>query len=159
MVAGEPEYLEFAERDTDTVVAEMARMAEAREGWINFEPAVRVEDVPPPKSGLFSLFSGRGPDVPLATWTPGEVRKGGRPEPPSIGLLHPAGANARGKLAELGRAVPDGWVVLQDFGKKGLVVAVPPEADHGEVLAWLLAAARALSIIPITGTWRAVIYR
>ena len=75
-----------------------------------------------------------------------------------VGILHAAGARAGGTLAELGHAVPDGWVVLQDFSKKGLVAAVPPSVDHADVVTWLLRAARLLSRVPLTGRWRAVVY-
>ena len=156
--AAEPDYVELPGGDPDPVLPAMAEMAESHRGWINFEPAVHVEDVPPPKSGLFSLFSGRGPDVPLATWTPGQARKSGRPEPPMVGILHPSGPQAKVRLADRGRAVPDGWVVMQDYAKKGLVVAVPPAVAHGDVVKWLLQAAGALSVVPLTGTWRAAIY-
>lgn len=157
MAGGEPDYLEFTLADLGDVLPRMAGMAERHEGWVNFEPAVRMEDAPPPRSGLFSLFSARGPDVPLATWTPGEARKG-RPEPPTVGILHGAGPGAKGKLAARGFPVPEGWVVLQDYGKKGLVVAVPPAVGHAQVVDWLLRAATALSDIPLTGTWRAAFY-
>ncbi|MDQ4096429.1 MAG: hypothetical protein M3144_00970 [Actinomycetota bacterium] len=155
----EPEYVEFTEGSADEVLDRMARLAAAQQGWMNFEPAVDVDDLPPPRSPLFGLLSGRGPDVPLATWAAGTAPKGrGRPEPPTIGLLHPAGARARAALAEQGHPVPDGWVVLQDFSKKGLVVAVPPAVAHADVVAWLLRAARLLSAVPLTGQWRAAVY-
>ena len=75
-----------------------------------------------------------------------------------VGLQHPAGTRARARLAAAGRPVPDGWVVMQDHARKGLVVAVPPTVAHAEVLRWLLEAASALSATPVTGTWRASIY-
>lgn len=75
-----------------------------------------------------------------------------------IGLQHGAGSKVKTKLAEMGHPVPDGWVVTQDSSKKGLVVAVPPSADHGDVLGWLLRAAALVSIVPLTG-WRAAVYR
>ena len=157
MPLAEPDYVEFHPDDIAAVVDRMAAMLATRRGWINFEPAVLVDDVPEPKSGLFGLMSGRGPDVPLATWTPGEERKG-RAEPPTIGLQHGSGPGARARLAENGRGVPDGWVVLQDHSRKGLVVAVPPAVPHGDVVAWLLGAARVLSTVPLTGRWRAAVY-
>lgn len=157
MPVAEPDYVEFTPDDPAAVVDRMAAMVAAHRGWINFEPAVRVDDVPEPKSGLFGLMSGRGPDVPLATWTPGEARKG-RADPPTIGLQHGSGPGARARLAEHGRAVPEGWVVLQDHSRKGLVVAVPPAVAHGEVVAWLLGAAKVLSTVPLIGRWRAAVY-
>jgi hypothetical protein len=135
----------------------MAAIAEAHEGWVNFQPSVHVEDVPSPGSGAFSLFSARGPAVPLGTWTPPSAPRRGRPEPAMVGLQHGAGSKAKGVLAERGRAVPDGWVVVQDSSKKGLVVAVPPQVDAAEVVRWLVGAAAALSTVPLTG-WRAAIY-
>jgi hypothetical protein len=158
-MTAEPEYVEFTEGSVDDVLDRMSRLTAAQQGWMNFEPAVGLDDVPPPRDGLFGLFSGRGPDVPLATWVAGTAAKGRRrPEPPTVGLLHPAGARARAALAEHGHPIPEGWVVLQDFSKKGLVVAVPPAVAHAEVVAWLLRAARLLSGVPLTGRWRAVVY-
>ena len=133
-------------------------MSETGKGWVNFEPAVHVEDVPPSGSGAFSLVSGRGPVVPLGTWTPGSVTRRGRAEPAMLGLQHPAGAKAKPLLAEQGHAVPDGWVVVQDHVRKGLVVAGPGEVAPEDALRWLLRAARLLSTIPLTGGWRAAIY-
>ena len=55
MPLAEPEYLEFADGDFGEVVRRMAALTEAHDGWINFEPAVDIEDVPPAKDGLFVL--------------------------------------------------------------------------------------------------------
>jgi hypothetical protein len=136
----------------------MDALAEAHRGWVNFQPAVDVDDLPPASDGFFGLFSGRGPDVPLATWTPPTAPRRGRGEPEMIGLQHGAGRRIKSRLAEAGHPVPDGWVVLQDYVKKGLVISMPPGTAHAEVLAWLLAAARAVSPVPIRGMWRASVY-
>lgn len=152
-----PDYVEFLTDDLSPAVARMAELTERRDGWINFEPAVDEDDLPPPRSGLAGLLTGRGPDVPLATWTPGRMR-GDRGEPPSVGVHHGAGPGARARLIAAGRPVPQGWVVLQDHAKRGLVAAVPPAVPHDEVLAWLLAAATALSTVPVGRDWRAAVY-
>ncbi len=153
-----PRYVEFHPDRPDEVVDVMAAMAEAGRGWVNFEPAVDADDVPPSGSGAFSLFSGRGPVVPLCTWTPGATGRRGRSEPAMLGLQHPAGTKARPLLAELGHAVPDGWIVVQDHVRKGLVVAVASTVGPADALRWLLRAAKLLSTIPLTGGWRAAVY-
>lgn len=153
-----PQYLEFDPDRADEVVATMAAMARAGKGWVNFEPAVDVDDVPP-ESGTFSLFSGRGPVVPLGTWTPGSTSRRGRVARAMLGLQHPAGSKAKPLLAERGHPVPQGWLVVQDHVRKGLVVSVAAEADAADVLRWLLHAATLLTTVPLTGRWRAAIYR
>ena len=154
----EPRYVEFQPDRPDQVVAVMDAMAESGKGWVNFEPAVDVEDVPPSGSGAFSLFSGRGPVVPLGTWTPGAAGRRGRVEPAMLGLQHPAGSKAKPLLAELGHAVPDGWMVVQDHVRKGLVVSVPSTVGPADALRWLLRAARLLSTVRLAGGWRAAVY-
>jgi hypothetical protein len=94
----------------------------------------------------------------LGTWTPASTPRRGRREPAMLGLQHPAGSKAKPLLAELGHPVPDGWVVVQDHVRKGLVVALPETAAPSDALAWLLRAARLLSTIPLQGEWRATIY-
>lgn len=150
-------YVEFDADRLGEVVAAMDAMAEAREGWVNFEPAVREEDAPT-DGGVFSLFSGRGPAIPLGTWTPSPAPRRGRTEPAMIGLQHPSGGKAKPFLERVGHPVPEGWPVTQDYAKKGLVVALPPGTDHEEIVRWLLRAAALLSTVPLTGEWRAALY-
>jgi hypothetical protein len=155
----EPDYVEFLTDDLTAVLARMADLAERQDGWINFQPAVDVDDLPPARTGLAGLITGRGPDVPLATWTPGAAPRGrNRGELPSIGLQHGAGPGARARLDAAGHPVPQGWVVLQDHAKRGLVVAVPPAVAHVELLEWLLRAAAVLSTVPLDRDWRAAVY-
>jgi hypothetical protein len=155
----EPEYVEFTERDLNALLNRMAALARDYGGWINLQPAVDVDDLPPPRTGLGALLSGRGPDVPLVTWTPGAAGRGrARPEPPTVGIQHGAGPRAVATLAQRGHAVPHGWVVLDDHAKRGLVAAVPPATPHDEVVGWLLGAATALCAVPLAGRWRAEIY-
>lgn len=158
ITTSEPTYLPFTADDLDPVVRVMVAMAEAHDGWVNFEPSIPVDDVPAAQAGAFSLFSGRGPAVPLGTWTPPPAPRRGRGGPAMIGIQHGAGSRVKNRLAELDHPVPDGWVVMQDHARKGLVVAVPPTAGPTEVVRWLLAAATSLSAVPLTG-WRAAVYR
>jgi hypothetical protein len=157
-VTSEPRYVEFQPDRLDAVVAEMEAIGQTGIGWLNLEPAVEVDDVAAAGSGTFALFSGRGPVVPLATWTPARVQRRGRREPAMIGLQHPAGLKAKPLLAELGHPVPDGWVVVQDHVRKGLVVSLPDGTDAEGALDWVIRAARLLSTVPLTGQWRAAVY-
>ena len=151
----EPRYVEFRPDDLWPVLPFMERMAASHTGWINFEPAIHEEDTPPERSGLFgNLFTARGPDVPLATWTPGEARRGGAVGRAMLGILHASGPKAAKRVD-----IPTGWVRLQDHAKKGLVVAVPTDVGHKEALTWLLGATEKLSVVPLTGQWRAVVYQ
>ena len=58
-----------------------------------------------------SWSGARGPTVPLATWTPGE-----------IGIQHAAGQQVVRTLAERGVPVPEEWYVVSDHPKRGLVL-------------------------------------
>ena len=155
----EPRYVEFTPDACDVVLSVMAELADAHEGWVNFEPSVHEEDVPAAGSA-FSLFSSRGPAVPLGTWTPAAPPRRGRAraDPAMVGLQHGAGSKVKALLAGREHPVPDGWVVTQDHPRKGLVLAVPPDTGPGEVGAWLVGAAATLSAVPLTG-WRAAVYR
>jgi len=96
--------------------------------------------------------------VPLCTWTPGEVRRRGV-EPASVGVQHAAGPKVVRRLAELGAPpVPDGWLVVQDHPKRGLVVRPAVVAGPEAVLSWLLGVGEALCLPPVSGWWTAAVY-
>jgi hypothetical protein len=160
MVA-EPLVIEFDEDNRAPVVSRMLAMADARQGWVNFTPGLDMDYPPPARSALVNLFGARGPDVPLATWTP--PSRGDR-EPSTVGIQHAQGPKVADRLAGLGLAIPEGWRTLQDHPKRGLVCAVPTigadDADELDgVLDWLLHATGALCPLPRTGEWRALCYR
>ena len=157
-MTSEPRYVEFQPDRVDDVVAAMEAVEGAGAGWVNFEPAVEAEDVAAAGSGTFALFSGRGPVVPLATWTPATTQRRGRREPAMIGLQHPAGSKAKPLLAERGHSVPEGWTVVQDHVRKGMVIALPDGVPPAVALQWLLRSARLLATVPLTGEWRAAVY-
>jgi hypothetical protein len=158
-VTAEAEVLEADWEGMAAVVARMDDLATRQAGWVNLQPGIAPEDAPRADAGLFGLFSGRGPVVPVATWTAPAPRRRGPPEPEQVGIQHPAGGRAAGLLADAGLGVPAGWRVVQDHPRRGLVVAVPPGTAHDEVLDWLLRATAHLSAVPVTGRWRATVHR
>ena len=115
-----------------------------RAAYINLWPGVDAAAVPP-RTALGNLLGNRGPTVPLATWTPGE-----------IGLQHTAGQRVRAFLAERGVPVPDDWYVAAEHPKRGLVLKTY-QTPPAEALAWLVRAATATCPLPITGPWLAVV--
>lgn len=155
----EPELIEFRPDERAEVLEHMRELAADGKGWINLEPGIDPAYEPAEQSGFLGLLTGRGPDATLATWTPGEQRRG-RVGPVTIGLQHAAGPKAADRLRSLGTPVPPEWRVTGDHSRRGLVVLVPDGTDHDIVLRWLLDAGTALSPhLPLTGTWRASIYR
>ncbi|HLT70297.1 MAG TPA: hypothetical protein VKZ72_09035 [Acidimicrobiales bacterium] len=155
MPGREPVVLDFDEQHRAPVVERMVAMAAAGAGWVNLSPGLDVDE-PPPRSLLSSLIGGRGPTVPLATWT----TPGGR-RPAQVGVEHGQGPRALEVLAERGVPLPPGWQRVQDHAKRGIVVVPPPAVTADaldEVLDWMLRAAGALCPLPRTGEWRAYCY-
>jgi hypothetical protein len=112
--------------------------------FINISPGVDAAEVPP-RTGLAHLFGNRGPTVPLATWTPGE-----------IGIQHMAGQKVTRFLAERGCPVPEEWYVASEHPKRGLVLKTyqsPPE----DTLRWLVEACRRLCPLEVVYPWQAVV--
>jgi hypothetical protein len=116
--------------------------------FVNLRPGVDEHEVPP-TSVFGSLFTARGPAVPLATWTPDE----------GLGLQHGTGPKALERLSELGHPLPGGWRKVADHPKRGLVVQPAQETDPGSALRWLARAAALLCPLPITGPWVATVHR
>ena len=113
-------------------------------GWINLQPDVDEDDVPPSGSALFGLFSTRGPVVPLCTWHPGER---------SAGVQHGTGPKVTSRID-----VPAGWRVVQDHPRRGLVVRVPPDVPNLDVLRWLIQVGSALCPVPAREHWLAELH-
>jgi hypothetical protein len=146
----------FRVEDRAGVLAEMAMLADGS-GWLVLDAGVSEEDLPP--ASIFGgLFGASGPEAPELSWVPG-ARGGRRVEPLSVGIRHAAGPKAKRRLADSGHPVPEGWFVVQDNPRRGLVAQVPDTEAHADVLDWLLRAAGVLAIVPLTGEWRARIFR
>ena len=112
--------------------------------FVNLHPGVDAERVPP-TSALGNLFGNRGPTVPLATWTPGEV-----------GLQHMAGQRVARFLAARGVPVPDDWYVVSDHPRRGLVLRTY-QTPPAEALRWLVRAATVTCPHEISGPWQATV--
>lgn len=129
----------FDPADLQPVLAELGPS-----GWVNLQPEADLDAEPDESSGLFGVFSSRGPTVPFATWHPGER---------SAGIQHGTGPKLA-KRVEL----PEGWRVVQDHPRRGLVVRVPAGAPDEDVLAWLVATAGPLCPLPLLGRWVAEVH-
>lgn len=151
-----PEVIEFQPADPHVVIAAMDALNAAQHGWITLQPGIRPEDTPPERSILGALFSGTGPPVPVCTWVAPEASQ--KPPHAEVGILHQAGPKVVRRLRDGGIDIPEGWVVLADHPRRGLVVAVHPDSAHGDVLDWLLRAGAALTRVPLTGTWQASVH-
>jgi len=152
------ELLEFRVEDSSAVVGAMAGLRAAHDGWINLHPQVRPEDEPPPRSGLSTLLlAGPVHDIPVCTWVAGKiVREIAQPD--QIGVQHAAGVRVMSRLASAGAALPEGWRLVQDHPRRGVVVNPAPGTDEAEVLSWLLEAGEILSAVRLTGEWRAEVH-
>ena len=157
-----PEVLDFGlgSEVAAEVEAAMTRLAEELDGWVTFEPLFDDEAIPPISRSWLDVFSARGPALPDASWVPGE-RRGDRVTPLSVGLRHPSGGRVVGRLNDAGLPVPEGWRMVQDHPKRGLVIEARPgtPVDAGPLLEWMLAALGALTPMPLTGLWRATFHR
>ena len=165
------EYLDFTVAEFEPVIAEARQIARARDGWVNIRPRP-LEDVdeeqiaefaPTPPEAPVGLFARWRVVVIEGTWVPGKLGRGGA-EDASVGLQHPAGRFAARQLREAGHPVPDGWRIVSDHARRGLVLAVPDgpqgaETHVEEILRWLPGAGAALAPWQVTGRWRAEIHR
>lgn len=140
------------------VVAIMRELAAAHAGWLNLQPDVHVEDVPDTGSPFGRLLTATGPPVPLGSWVPGALKRG-RPAPTALGLQHPGGRKAIWRLRDVGIVVPEGWRVMADHPRRGLVLSLPDGADPTVTLDWLVRAAIELTEMTLPDVWRAAVYR
>lgn len=142
--------------DQGRLVAAMVQLAAAGDGWINLVPQVAEEDVPAPSLRFFTLFSGGGSGATMGTWVPGAHERRGTTRP-SLGIMHVAGTRVVAELRSLSLPVPAGWIVEQDHPRRGLVLRIPLEEPHEQVLAWSIRAVAALAPGPIR-KWSADIH-
>lgn len=160
-MAESADVVEFHRSDPSALAPRFAAIDRRGDGggWINIGPALRGEDwdVIPKPSALAAWFSGRGPVVPMATWTP-ECRTG-KPVPAQIGIAHGTGPNALDRLEAEGVVLPAGWTKKQDHSKHGIVAELPPGADPAVVVAWLIDAMAVLSaVIDTDDDWIAEVH-
>lgn len=151
-----PEVLEFRGDARSEFTAVIRALGEARDGWVNLSPRVDPEALPP--AGIGGIFSARGPAIPLATWVPGtESRKGAAMT--SLGLQHPLGSKAVHRLLELGIGIPDGYRVVTDNPKRGLVLESPGTGDPEEIADWMIRTTGGLSPVEFDQMWVAAVVR
>lgn len=155
------ETIDFDSAGIVPVVREMESLVARGDGlgWVNIGPGLRddqIDQLPAPTL-LGRWFSGRGPAVPMATWTPPRGDRAG--SPPTVGVEHGAGPKALDRLRDAGAPLPAGWRKVQDHAKNGIVVQPAAGASHREVLRWLLSACWALCPIDIEDHWLAEVHR
>src|SRR3954447_15642726 len=155
-MATAPEQVRFMPDAPGELTALMEAMLGRQNGWINTWPDVDDDHLPQRKSFL-SIFSGMGPPVPLCTWVAPQPDQ--KPPHTEIGIQHASGPKAAARLASLGHPVPESWVVLSDHPKRGIVIAVHPDATVAETLDWLVTAGKLLARVPIPARWRATVHK
>lgn len=148
----------FRPPEVDELVTRMRELAGAGSGWVNLQPAVPEDEVPPPPRGLAILFGSAPQAVPVCTWVPGRCGRRGR-VPDQVGVQHGSGPRALARLAADGAPLPPGWRWRQDNPRRGLVVELPQDTDPAEALRWLLHVGALLATVPLTGEWRALVHR
>ena len=141
--------------DLDDLAAQVAAMAAEASGWVNLVPQVEPGHEPPPRRIVAAIFSARGDAIPHATWSAPD--RPGRPA--TLGIEHGTGPRALDRLDEVGLGLRPGWLKAADHARRGLVVTAPPDEQPIEALRWLLQAATALTVPPLTGAWLARLYR
>jgi hypothetical protein len=160
-VAVRSELLAFERSDPEALIEVMRTLAATGEGWVNLQARFPDDDDQAgpqrPRAGVFALFRGRGPTVPVVTWVPAEP--GRTPAIDSLGIQHGAGPKAVAQLDEAGLSVPAGWRRAADHPGRGLVLELASGTDPGEVLRWALPASQVLSDVQLPDTWVASIDR
>lgn len=151
------EKLQFRPGEADGILAAMATITQAGDGWINLLPGIDSDEAPPRPTGLTAILAPRTPGAVMGTWTPQKQTRHSM-KGATVGLIHPAGRFAARQLISLGAPVPSGWVVRQDNQRRGLIVVAPVDAPDREVLDWIVAAGTALCGLVMSGEWRADIY-
>ena len=149
--------MKFSIDELTQIVAYMARLTGAEDGWINLIPRIIEEDERPTSLGFFTLLGGGAIGVTMCTWIPGSHNRRGLIRP-SLGITHVTGHRVFAELHSLAVPIPETWLVEQDHPRRGLVLRVPSNEPHEQVLVWALRAVGALSTPRLIKGWRADIY-
>ena len=150
------DIIDFRSGQLAQVVAHMRGVAERRDGWMNLSPVLEEEDLPR-RTGIEGLLAGRLPLLPIATWIPGQPKRG-RVPPTSLGIQHPAQTKVGRRLGDAGLRPPADWHGKQDHPRRGLILELPDGTDPAEVLAWLLPVIEELAPVELDGDWRATFH-
>ena len=154
-----PEQIELTAAEHGPAVAALAELVGAERGWMNLFPEVAEDDaqaVAP--SAIGALFRASGPPIPQATLiAPADGRRGRRPA--QLGLTHGVGTMVVRRLAAEGIALREGWTVVQDHVRRGLVVRLDDPLDPSAAVEWAMRAATAVCPVPVTGRWLAEVHR
>jgi hypothetical protein len=143
--------VEFTSEDQDEILGYMNELSHARDGWINVLPEKDAAESTG-TLGFLTLFGGGNSGITMFTWKP-------EPEDPqavrrdSLGITHATGRRVAASLT-----IPENWRVQQDHPQRGLVLSIPDEEPHTQVLDWALRTLAALSPFARAGSWRADIY-
>jgi len=153
-----PDRLEVPADALGPVVAALDQLAEEGGGWINLFPEVEEQDVERvTPSAVTLLFRAAGPPIPQATIiAPTRGRRGGAPA--QVGVAHGVGTKILPGLTTAGVGLPDGWTLVQDHVRRGLVVRVDEGFAAEQVVAWAVEVATAVCPVPLTGGWLAEVH-
>lgn len=149
--AGPPTSIGFRRSDPSTLATAIESAAGRGDGWINVRPD--PDEVDPRVLGRPSVFSGRGPTIPMGTFVVGAG--GGEHQ---VGIEHGAGKDVARLLKEAGVAFPSGTRLVQDHPRRGLILAVPTTTPAAELATLILRIASELTSIALTDRWIADIY-
>jgi hypothetical protein len=144
--------IEFQRSETEEVEEALAGLSDG--AWVNIEPIIEQADLdelrertPHP---LLRIFSAKGAPIPFGTVV-------AQPDGLAVGLEHARGHRVVAELRELGIVAPSTWQQQQDHAKRGVVYLAPRDEAPKVVIDWILAAASALTEVPIRGAWSAVV--
>ena len=150
------ERVAFNGDELKEVVAYMARLGSAEDGWINLTPRTSDDDDRPTSLRFFTLLSGGSTGDTMCTWIPGSHNRRGLVQP-TLGIAHITGHRVFAELPLLDVPIPQTWIVEQDHPRRGLILRLPFDESSEQVLIWALRAAGALLALPIR-RWRADVY-
>lgn len=140
------------------LLAALTTLVADESGWVNVAPLLAREDLPP-RHLITALFSAKGPLLPVATFVPGTRGRAGQVGPSSLGLQHPEGRKVAAVLRARGVTPPDGYRVVSDNPRRGLVLEAQGPGELAEVADWLLVATGAVCPSDFDGWWRAMVFR